>query len=194
MAFLDDLFRGNDALLVVDVQNDFCPGGKLAIADGDKVVPVLNQLIEKALEKKIPVFLSRDWHPLGHPSFKNGDGEWPVHCVQDTEGARFHPDLKIPENAPIITKGVRFDMDQNSIFEHTGLAYKLRNDGIKRLVMGGLAQDVCVLESARQALSEGFEVVVPLSATRPVTPDGGKQAVLQLKTQGAKIIDESDYK
>lgn len=188
MAEPEAIFTSNDCLLVIDVQNDFCPGGKLAIEEGDAVVPALNRYIEEAINKHVPVYLTRDWHPVGHVSFRDGGGQWPDHCLQDSHGARFHPDLKVPENAVIVTKGVRFDMDQNSAFDQTGLAYKLHNEGIQRLVIGGLAQDVCVLATVLDGLMEGFEVVLLLSATRPVTPEGGRDAVEKMKAEGAVVI------
>lgn len=188
MANPGDLFTDTDCLMVIDVQNDFCPGGKLAIEEGDAVVPVLNRYIDAAVERYVPVYLSRDWHPIDHISFQDGGGQWPMHCIQDTPGAMFHPDLKVPENGIIVTKGVRFDMDQNSAFDNTGLAWKLHNDGITRLIVGGLAQDVCVLATVLDGLKEGFEVVVLLAATRPVTPEGGRDAVEKMQAAGAGIL------
>lgn len=183
-----ELFKDGDALLVIDVQNDFCPGGKLPVEGGDAVVPVLNRYIEAAMKMNIPVFFSRDWHPNGHISFRKGKGDWPPHCIQDTEGAQFHPKLKVLENSILVTKGVRFDKDQNSAFDQTGLAYKLREDGIKRVIAGGLAQDVCVRASVLDGLREGFEMVLLLSATRPVSPEEGRKAFEEMTEAGAKII------
>src|SRR5262245_2557199 len=101
--------RPDDALLIVDVQSDFCPGGALPIDRGDDVVPVLNQWVAAAVDSRVPVFASRDWHPRQHLSFKESGGDWPVHCVQDTVGAQFHPRLTLPDSAIVITKGTRFD-------------------------------------------------------------------------------------
>jgi len=168
--------KPGDALIVVDVQNDFCPGGALPIEDGDAVVPVLNRWIASAVAGGVPVYASRDWHPLGHLSFSERGGPWPPHCVQDSEGARFHPDLALPDSVVKVTKGVRFDQDQNSAFDQTGLAVQLRREGIQRLWIGGLAEDVCVLATALDARKEGFDVVVIENATRPVTIQGGEKA------------------
>ena len=151
-------FEKGDGLLIVDLQNDFCPGGALPIEEGDAVVPVINRWIETALALKAPVYASRDWHPVAHVSFKEQEGEWPPHCLQDTEGARFHPDLKLLESVVKITKGVRFDQDQNSVFDQAGLAVRLKRDGVNRLFVGGLALDVCVLASVMDAIKEGFAV------------------------------------
>ncbi|MFZ0134061.1 MAG: isochorismatase family protein [Desulfobacterales bacterium] len=178
----------DDAVLVIDVQKDFCPGGALAIKDGDDVVPLLNLWIDAAFLKNVPVYLSRDWHPLNHLSFKNAGGPWPPHCIQDTDGARFHPDLKRPENTVVVTKGVRFDIDQYSVFDRTGLGKRLKQDGVRRLWVGGLAQDVCVLHSVLDALKEGFEVKVIGAATRPVSEEDGRKALDQMRGAGAAIV------
>ncbi len=176
-----------DALIVVDVQNDFCPGGALPIQDGDAVVPVLNRWIATAVASGVPVYASRDWHPVGHISFSEHEGPWPPHCLQDSEGASFHPDLDFPDTAIKVTKGVRFDQDQNSAFDQTGLAVKLRQEGIKRLWIGGLAEDVCVLATALDARKEGFDVNLIHGATRPVTSEGGDNARREMRDAGVEI-------
>ncbi|MGA9537026.1 MAG: nicotinamidase [Desulfobacterales bacterium] len=183
-----EIIENKDAVLVVDVQKDFCPGGALPIKDGDAVVPVLNQWIDAAFLKGATVYLTRDWHPVNHPSFKNFGGPWPPHCIQDTDGARFHPDLKRPENAVVVTKGVRFDFDQYSVFDQTGLGKRLKGDRVRTLWVGGLAQDVCVLHSVLDALKEGFKVKVIGAATRPVSEKDGREAIEKMKTAGALII------
>lgn len=155
-----DSHQKGDGLLLVDVQNDFCPGGALPIEEGDKIIPILNRWIEAAQERGLLVYASRDWHPLQHMSFQEQGGKWPPHCIQDTDGAKFHPDLNLPDNAVKITKGARFDQDQNSVFDQTGLAEHLRHNGVTRLWVGGLAQDVCVLASVLDARKLGFEVNV----------------------------------
>ena len=182
----DALERG-DALMVVDVQNDFCPGGALPIECGDEVVPVLNEWIAAAVDARIPVYASRDWHPAGHVSFRESGGPWPVHCLQDSPGARFRDDLRLPENAIKVTKGVRFDQDQNSAFDQTGLAGHLRNHGIRRLWVGGLAQDVCVLATVLDARAAGFEVTLIHDATRGVTRDGCAAADERMSEAGVRF-------
>jgi nicotinamidase/pyrazinamidase len=176
-----------DALLIVDVQNDFCPGGALAIPEGDQVIPVLNRWTQRALRDKIPIFASRDWHPPRHISFKERGGPWPPHCVQDTNGAAFHPDLELPANTEIFSKGYEVDKDSYSAFGGTNLAEKLRKAGVKRLWIGGLAQDYCVHETSLEALREGFEVHVIVDATRAVnrSPEDGKRALEQMGRAGA---------
>jgi nicotinamidase/pyrazinamidase len=179
----------DDALLIVDVQNDFCPGGALAVAEGDQVVAVLNRWIEKAQGQGIPIYLTRDWHPAGHISFKERGGPWPPHCVQGTAGAAFHPGLQLAANAQIISKGHELDKDSYSAFGGTDLKDKLRRAGIKRLWIGGLAQDYCVRETALDAIKEGFEVHVIVDATRAVNvqPDDGQRALENMRRAGAII-------
>lgn len=183
--------RQGDALLIVDVQNDFCPGGSLAVPDGDAVVPVLNHWIASAREAGIPVFASRDWHPVDHTSFEDQGGQWPEHCVQDTEGARFHPDLQLPDDAIRVSKATAFDADAYSAFDGTGLAGYLRQRGVKRLWIGGLAEDVCVLATVKDACSEGFETHLIADATRPVDPDKSAQVRGEMQEAGA-VLEDAD--
>ncbi len=182
--------REGDALLVVDVQNDFCPGGALAVPDGDQVVPVLNAWVAEAERKGVPIYVSRDWHPAGHVSFKERGGPWPVHCVQDTDGAEFHPDLRVPADAIKVTKGTRFDQDQYSTFDQTGLGEELRRRGIGRLWIGGLAQDVCVRASALDAAKAGFEVHVIEDATRAISEESGAEAAEEMREAGVRVERE----
>jgi nicotinamidase/pyrazinamidase len=182
-----DSLKEGDGLLLVDVQNDFCPGGNLPIKGGDKIVPVLNKWIEAAQTKGIPIYASRDWHPVNHMSFEGHGGKWPPHCIQDSEGAMFHPGLKLPDNVVKITKGVRFDQDQNSAFDQTGFAEQLKRDGVRHLWIGGLALDVCVLTTVLDARRLGFEVHVILEATRSVTIEGGEKAIKEMHDAGAKM-------
>jgi nicotinamidase/pyrazinamidase len=179
------VLRSGDALIVVDVQLDFCPGGALPIEHGDEVVPVVNHWMAAAAEAQIPICASRDWHPLHHLSFTESGGEWPVHCVQDSLGARFHPELKLPADALVVTKGVRFDRDQYSAFDQTGLATELRKQGVRRVWVGGLAQDVCVRATVLDARREGFDAVVIADATRPVTRSGAERANEEMRQAGA---------
>lgn len=187
MTLTDETLRPGDALVIVDVQKDFCPGGALAIDGGDQVIPVLNRWIDAAVAAGVPIYASRDWHPVDHISFKQSGGLWPPHCIQDSDGARFHPELRLPESTVKITKGVRFDQDQNSVFDQTGLATRLRQDGVKRLFVGGLAEDVCVRASVLDGRTASFDVVLIPDATRPVTVLGGERARLEMHSAGAKL-------
>lgn len=182
-------FKAGDLLLVIDMQKDFCPGGALPIDGGDKVVPVVNFWMRAAQEAGIPVYVSRDWHPRHHLSFDESGGKWPPHCIQDTDGARFHPELELPHEAVIVTKGTRFDQDQNSAFDQTGLADWLHTLQIRRIFTGGLAQDVCVLATVLDGLEAGFEMHLIGKATRPVTAAGGQTAVEKMRQAGARIMD-----
>lgn len=187
MGEINDALKSGDALLIVDVQKDFCPGGALPVEDGETIVPVINDWMYAAGAKNVPMYASRDWHPIGHISFKERGGPWPPHCIQDSDGAKFHPDLAFPASTVIVTKGVRFDQDQNSAFDQTGLAVQLRRDRIRRLWIAGLAEDVCVLATVLDGCREGFEVVLIANATRPITSESGEQARRQMEEAGAHI-------
>lgn len=178
-----------DALLIVDVQNDFCPGGALAVDEGDRVVPVLNEWIARARDAGVPVYASRDWHPLDHCSFSERGGPWPEHCVQGTPGAEFHPDLQLPDDAVIVSKGQSIDRDNYSAFDDTGLTGMLREAGVHRLWVGGLAQDVCVKATVIDACEAGFETHLLLPATRAVNvkPGDGERSVEEMRDAGAHI-------
>lgn len=184
---IEAVLEDGDALLIIDVQNDFCPGGALPIEEGDAVVPVLNRWIAAARANGVPIYASRDYHPVGHLSFGESGGLWPPHCLQDTEGARIRADLELPGSTVLVTKGVRFDQDQNSAFDQTGLAERLRRDAVRRLWVGGLAEDVCVRATVLDARREGFEVMVIEDATRPVTPEGGEKARREMRDAGARL-------
>jgi nicotinamidase/pyrazinamidase len=179
-----------DALLIVDVQNDFCPGGALAVDEGHRVVPILNDWIENATAAGIPIFASRDWHPPDHISFKERGGPWPPHCIAGTPGAEFHPDLRLPPDTRIISKADNPDVDSYSAFGGTDLAEQLRATGIKRVWIGGLTQDYCVRESALDAIREGFAVNVITAATRAVNvnPDDGLRALSQIQEAGGILV------
>ncbi|MEJ2098536.1 MAG: isochorismatase family protein [Desulfobacterales bacterium] len=183
-----NLLQNGDGLLIVDVQKDFCPGGALAIEQADRIIPVLNFWIEKARRMGLPVYASRDWHPHHHISFKEHGGLWPPHCIQDSDGAQFHPDLHLPHNVVKITKGVRFDQDQNSVFDQTGLTERLKRDGVQRIFVGGLPLDVCILASVLAARKAGFEVQVIEDATRPLNESEGREALSKMKEFGAEIV------
>jgi nicotinamidase/pyrazinamidase len=187
MTDIDHSLKHGDALIVVDVQKDFCPGGALPIEDGDRIVPVINRWIAAAVAKGVSVYASRDWHPVGHISFKERGGPWPPHCIQDGDGARFHPDLALPDSTIVVTKGVRFDQDQSSAFDQTGLAAQLRRDGIRRLWVAGLAEDVCVLATVLDGCREEFEIFLIKKGTCPISVEGGEQARRQMQAAGAHI-------
>ena len=187
MANPENSLQHGDALMLVDVQIDFCPGGALPIAHGDEVVPVLNRWIAAAVRAGVPVYASRDWHPAGHLSFIRSGGQWLPHCLQDSVGARFHPALELPDSTVVVTKGVRFDRDQYSAFDETGLATELRTRGVRRLWVGGLAQDVCVRATVLDARRVGLETIVIADATRPLTREGGERSTEEMRRAGARV-------
>lgn len=181
------------ALVVVDIQNDFCPGGALAVADGDKVVKPLNRYIDRFRSAGAPIIFTRDWHPPDHNSFKAQGGPWPPHCVQGTEGAKFHPDLLIPPEGEIVSKATKKD-EAYSFFQATDLAETLHKRGIKRLLVGGLATDYCVKETVLDGLREGFEVFHLDDASKGVNvkPDDSERALREMVSRGAKQITLND--
>ena len=178
------------ALIVVDVQNDFCPGGSLAVAHGDEVVPPLNNLIQEFLERGEPVFKTRDWHPATTKHFQAYGGTWPIHCVQNTVGAEFHPDLLDDKHIRIISKGLG-DEDCYSGFDGTDLALQLERLGVKEIWVGGLATDYCVKQTVLDGLKEGFRVKALVKAMRPVElqPGDGERALSDMRDAGAEIVD-----
>jgi nicotinamidase/pyrazinamidase len=179
----------SDALIVVDVQNDFCPDGALAVADGDAVVPVINGV----LGKFETIAFTRDWHPADHCSFSDeprfADGSWPVHCLRDTPGAAFHPDLRVPEDARIVDKATAIEPDAYSGFDGTDLADWLRERGVQRVFVCGLATDYCVKATALDAVRAGFDTVVITDACRAVDnpPGTGDAALRELESAGVLL-------
>jgi len=178
-----------DALILVDVQNDFCPGGALPVSQGDDVVPILNRWIEEAAHAGAVIAATRDWHPRDHVSFEARGGPWPEHCVQGTRGAEIHPGLELPAQTLIINKGSDPDCDAYSGFEGTGLADVLRARGVRRLWVGGLALDYCVKATVLDARREGFETHLIESATRAVAAKPGDEdrALEEILLAGAVI-------
>jgi nicotinamidase/pyrazinamidase len=198
-----------DALLVIDVQNDFMPGGNLAVADGDAIVPIINTLAKKFDH----VILTQDWHPHQHISFASTHNKqafevieapygpqtlWPEHVLQHTEGAAFHPDLHIPHAELILRKGFRRHIDSYSTFlenDHrtpTGLAGYLRERNLQRLFLCGLAYDFCVRYSAIDGHALGFETIVIEDATRPVNlPSSVAETNLELAKAKVRLIHSS---
>lgn len=188
------------ALLVVDVQTDFCPGGALAVREGDRVVPVVNVLAAAVARAGGPVFASRDWHPGASRHFAAQGGPWPRHCVQETAGARFHPALRLPAGTTIVTKGDSLNDDGYDAFEGRtsdgrGLADALRQAGVRRVLVVGLATDYCVRASALGALAAGFETVVVEDAVRPVdvTPGDGQRALAEMRAAGVLLTPSSAF-
>jgi nicotinamidase/pyrazinamidase len=181
------------ALIVVDVQNDFCPGGSLAVTHGDEVVAPLNKLAQEFLDRGEPVFKTRDWHPAKAKHFAAYGGVWPVHCVQNTPGAEFHADLSDDPRIVIISKGVGESADGYSGFDGTGLAQILRDQGVEEVWIGGLATDYCVKHTVLGALQQGFAVKALADAMRAVNvnPNDGEQAIDEMRNAGAEIVGDA---
>ncbi|MDO8206697.1 MAG: isochorismatase family protein [Gallionella sp.] len=185
----NDLQPG-DALLVTDVQNDFLPGGSLAVPRGDEVVPVLNRYLKIFTARNLPVFATRDWHPEHHCSFRTQGGIWPPHCVAGTRGAEFAAALQLPPSTVIISKAITVEQDAYSSFLRTDMDSRLRAANISRLFIGGLTTDYCVLNTTRDALQLGYQVFVLTDAIRAVDvrPGDGQRAVEEMIALGAQCI------
>jgi nicotinamidase/pyrazinamidase len=179
-----------DALIAVDVQQDFLPGGSLAVPEGDAVVPVLNRYLAAFAAHALPVFATRDWHPPNHCSFKAQGGIWPPHCVAATPGAEFARDFALPPTAVIVSKAATQEADAYSGFGGTDLAARLRAVRATRLLIGGLATDYCVLNTVKDALTEGFGVLLLADAIRAVDvkPGDGARALAEMRQLGARLI------
>jgi nicotinamidase/pyrazinamidase len=189
--------QAKDALIIVDVQNDFCPGGALAVKGGDEVVPVLNRVIGTFGDAGLPIFATRDWHPEKTSHFSTYGGLWPVHCVQGTRGAEFHANLELDNDIVVASKGMAPDEDSYSGFQARDpsgarLAELLRRKAIERIIVGGLATDYCVKHTVLDGLKEGFKVLLLADAIRAVNlkPHDGELAIAEMVGAGAvKIFD-----
>jgi len=185
-------------LLVVDVQNDFCAGGALAVPRSERVIVALNHHLMEAAARGVTVYASRDWHPPSTTHFKPYGGPWPPHCVQGTEGARFHSDLQLPPATVIVTKGVDPESAGYSAFEGTTpegkpLLADLQERGIGHLYVGGLATDYCVKHSVLDALSAGLRVSILEDAIAGVDPGGSERALAEMRERGANAVTAPDW-
>ncbi|MFQ5821469.1 MAG: bifunctional nicotinamidase/pyrazinamidase [Candidatus Heimdallarchaeota archaeon] len=177
----------NDVLIIVDVQRDFCPGGALPVPDGDKVVPILNEYIKRFKEARTQIYATRDWHPSNHISFQAYGGIWPAHCIQNSEGAAFHPDLTLPDEVKIVSKATDSSKEAYSGFDPPQLKDKLERTGIKRIFIGGLATDYCVKSTVLDALELGFETILLTDAIQGVNvnPGDSEKAIEEMISKGA---------
>lgn len=191
MIGLDMLLTKDDALIVVDVQRDFLPGGSLAVPDGDAVIPILNCYLQRFQAAGLPIVTTRDWHPPDHSSFASEGGSWPPHCVQGSRGAEFPEQLQLPRGAALVSKATERDVDAYSGFEGTNLRQYLQEAGARRVFIGGLATDYCVLATVKDAVDVGLEVVVLGDAIRAVNvePGDGDKALDEMRSVGASIIE-----
>lgn len=175
------------ALMVVDVQKDFCPSGALTVREGDKVVPILNDYIKKFRDAGAPIYPTRDWHPPDHISFNTRGGPWPPHCIQNTDGARFHSDLRLPKEATLISKAMNPEKEAYSGFDGTGLEEELKKKDVDTVFVGGLATDYCVKNTVLDAIKLGFRAVLLVDAVRgvDVAPGDSERAVDEMVRRGA---------
>jgi nicotinamidase/pyrazinamidase len=176
-----------DALIIVDVQNDFCPGGAMAVPAGAAVAKMLTTAAAAFASRGALVFATQDWHPAGHTSFRSQSGPWPDHCVQGTPGAEFHRDLHLPEGTIVVRKGASPNKDAYSGFVDSNLEERLNAASLTRLFIGGLATDGCVLNTVVDALGIGFETYVILDAIGELDnePGDGLRALHLMQVSGA---------
>jgi nicotinamidase/pyrazinamidase len=178
----------NDALIVVDVQNCFCPGGELPVKEGDKIIPIINRYIHKFQKAGAKIYATRDWHPPDHKSFKEYGGIWPPHCLKGSKGAEFRSDLNLPAETTVISTGDKPSVEGYSGFDHTDLERKLREDGVDRVFVGGLATDYCVKYTVLDAVEKSFETVLLIDAIKGVNRKAGdaERAIGEMVKKGAK--------
>jgi nicotinamidase/pyrazinamidase len=183
------------ALLIVDVQNDFCPGGALGIPQGDKIIPAINKYTKVFSSKKLPIFVTRDWHPVRTKHFQDFGGVWPVHCIQNTQGSAFHSKLKLPKGSIFLYKGMDPEKDSYSAFQAqelngTGFAHLLKLLKVNELYICGLATDYCVRFSALDALKHGVKVKILIDAIKGVDLKKGdsQKAIKEMMRKGAKTV------
>lgn len=189
----EHVLKTGDALLIVDVQNDFLPGGALPVSNGDMIINVLNEWIERCTNAGRPIFATYDWHPDNHCSFREFGGPWPSHCVAGSQGAEIASALALPASAHRIPKAGNSQYDSYSGFNGTALHAELQKLAISRLIVGGLATDYCVRQTVLDGLSLGYRIVLLPNAMRAVDlrPGDGQQAMDEMLAAGATILAES---
>jgi nicotinamidase/pyrazinamidase len=180
--------KRTDALIVVDIQNCFCPGGELPVKEGDKIIPIINKYIHKFQKAGAKIIATRDWHPPDHKSFKEHGGIWPPHCLKGSKGAEFRADLKLPEGTTVISTGDVASVEGYSGFDHTDLERKLKGDGVDRVFVGGLATDYCVKYTVLDAVEKSFETILLIDAVKGVNrkPGDAERAVGEMVKKRAK--------
>ena len=179
-----------EALIIVDLQRDFMPGGALPVPEGDKIIPKIEDLVKRFKKRESLIVATRDWHPPNHTSFKERGGPWPRHCVQNTKGAEIV--IELPEDAIIISKADEPDKEAYSGFEGTNLAEILKERGVKKVYLCGVATEYCVRATALDALKEGFEVYLLQDAIKGINAEDEEKALKELKEKGANIIDSTE--
>jgi len=177
----------HDALLIADVQNDFLPGGALGISGGDAILPVLLTYVHRFHARGLPMFLTRDWHPANHCSFRERGGPWPAHCIAGSFGSLPPRTFEVPQSAVIIYKAIDPEEEAYSAFHHTSLHRHLQALGVRRLFIGGLATDYCVLNTVKDARALGYDVCLLTDGIKAVNvhPDDGRKAEEEMTALGA---------
>jgi nicotinamidase/pyrazinamidase len=188
-----EFLEARNALIVVDIQKDFMPGGSLAVANADQIIPFINNLASKIRGQGGIVVYTADMHPEAHSSFKQHGGIWPPHCVVNTFGSEFHPDLNV--NGPIFAKGTEKDKDSYSGFggqteEGQTLEAYLRHYGVKNIIVVGVALDYCVKATAFDAKRHGFNTKVILAGTKAVSQDKVKEIVDEIRKSGIEVVEQ----
>jgi nicotinamidase/pyrazinamidase len=184
--------KANKALLVVDIQNDFCPGGALGVREGDRIIPTVNKYVDLFQRNQLPVFVSRDWHPKNSKHFKESGGPWPSHCIQNSPGAEFHPDFQVPEKAIVLSKGTNPGLDGYSVFEAQTLDNKpfsqlLEDMEVEELYIAGIATDYCVKMTSLDAFKYNFKVNVLTDAIKGVDEGDSQRAIDEIVTRNGKL-------
>src|SRR4030042_3987201 len=184
-----------DSLIIANIQIDFLPGGALQALEGDLLIPVINDYLKIFRRAGASIFAVRDWHPQNHVSFTGQGGQWPPHCIQESEGAKFHPDLKLPEGTVIISKATDTLNDSYSSFEGTGLAQSLEMQGIYRLFVGGLATEYCILNTVLDSRKLGFGTLLLSDAVRGINakPNDANRAIEEMVSLGAEQVTVEDF-
>jgi nicotinamidase/pyrazinamidase len=192
---LDLNIDNKDALIIADIQIDFLPGGALPIKEGDQIIPAINEYAKMFNKANAKVIASRDWHPPKHISFTEQGGPWPSHCVHDTEGAKFSPDLKLPAGTIVVSKATDSGKEAYSVFDGTEFGDQLKSWGMKRIFIGGLATDYCVVNSVLDARKMGLAVVVLVDATRGINVNPGEvdKALKTMSQAGAAQVTLADF-
>jgi nicotinamidase/pyrazinamidase len=185
----------HDALLVTDIQIDFLPRGALPVANADKIIPLINEYVTLFEAAEAHIIASRDWHPSNHVSFKNQGGTWPIHCIQNTQGAKFSPDLKLPNHTVVISKATDPKHEAYSAFDDTNLENELQQLGVKRFFVSGLATDYCVVNTVLDARKLGFETFVLMDATLGIDVNLGDidRAITAMVKSSAKQVTVADF-
>ncbi|MCJ7712870.1 nicotinamidase [Candidatus Bathyarchaeota archaeon] len=187
--------KKTDALIVVDVQNDFLFGGSLPVPKGEKIIPFLNYYLNLFKKAQGKVFATRDWHSINHLSFKEQGGIWPLHCICGTKGAEFYPKLKLPNNTTVISKATDPDKESYSGFDGTELCEKLKKNKVINVFIGGLATDYCVKNTAVDALKLGFKTFFLIDASKGigVNPGNVKRSIEMMQNKGAIKVRKQNF-